>query len=76
MAQLYRHAAGLFVHAEIPVDVRTGDAAADKIAAYCHMMSEIAVPLLARADEAATQCAEHARKLDPGWWMSVCSPAP
>lgn len=66
-AQIQRHFASTLARAEIPADVRAGD---DKTAAYCDALAMAALPLVDKADEAATRCAEVATK--PGWWSSVC----
>jgi hypothetical protein len=70
--QIQRHFASTLLRSEIPVDVRTGDHVEDKIAAYCGALTNAAVPLLDKADAAATTCAEVATRLAPGWWSSVC----
>lgn len=70
--QIRRHFASTLARAEIPADVRTGEHVADKTAAYCDALAATALPLVDKADEAATTCAEVATKLAPGWWSSVC----
>jgi hypothetical protein len=72
IAQIRRHFASTLARAEIPADVRTGEHVSDKTAAYCDGLATAALPLLAKADEAAITCAEVATKLAPGWWSSVC----
>lgn len=71
-AQVPRHFASLLVRAEIPVDVRSGEHVDDKRAAFCDALATAAVPLLDKADEAASTCAERAATVAPGWWSSVC----
>jgi hypothetical protein len=71
-AQIRRHFASTLVRSEIPADVRTGEHVDDKTGAYCDAIAAAALPLLDKADEAATACAEVATKLAPGWWSSVC----
>ena len=70
--QIQRHFASTLVRAEIPADVRTGDHVEDKIAAYCGALAAAALPLLDKADAAATTCAEVATKVAPDWGSSVC----
>lgn len=70
--QIQRHFASTLVRAEISADVRTGDHVDDKIAAYCGALAAAALPLLDKADAAATTCAEVATKVAPDWWSSVC----
>lgn len=72
-AQVSRRLASLFVHAAIPLDVRTGEFAQDKVSAFCGKMAETAVPLLDRADAAAAECAKLAAGLARNWWSEVCA---
>ena len=71
-AQVLRHFASMLLRAEIPADVRAGEHADDKIAAYCGALTNAATPLLAKADEAVARCAEHVTRVGSGWWSSVC----
>jgi hypothetical protein len=74
MSQLAYRISSLLARAEIPLDVRTGDFAADKKAAYCDQLAELAEPLLSSAEHAAQACRSlaDASKLAPGWWDAVC----
>lgn len=49
---VHRHLAALLVRAEIPLDVRRGELATEKIEDYCAKMTAVAVPFLAQAREA------------------------
>jgi hypothetical protein len=73
LVQVSRVFAGLLMRAEIPVDVRSGEFADDKQAAFCDKLVEVARPLLARAGEQVTECARRAEKLPAGWWTPVCA---
>ncbi len=73
LVQIERRVASLLVRAEIPVDVRTGEFAEDKKAAFCAQIANAAETMLAGAAQAETTCAEHAKTLPPGWWTAVCS---
>jgi hypothetical protein len=80
IAQLSFRLAEVLARAEIPKDVRTGEFAADKIAAFCDEMGEIAEPLAQRGEEALKLCAGAAGGAT-GWWSSYCvtaasAPAP
>lgn len=71
LVQIHRHLAALLVHAEIPVDVRTGDFIAEKTAAFCENAAAIAAPFLVQADEAVRTCVRLSSK-QRGWWTDVC----
>jgi hypothetical protein len=71
MVQVNRALVGKLVHFEIPRDVRTGEFAADKIAAFCDALNDKAEPVVKRADELAARCAELAKD-HAGWWTAVC----
>ena len=60
------------MRAEIPVDMRSGEHAADKQGAFCDNLAEVAQPLLAHADDQVKDCARRAEKLSAGWWTHVC----
>lgn len=72
MVQIPRQFASLLARAQMPVDVRTGEHADDKRAAFCDALATAAVPILDKADEAASTCATRSVKAAPGWWSSVC----
>jgi tetratricopeptide (TPR) repeat protein len=62
-----------FVTGEIPSDVRAGDFAKDKTAAYCDKMKEVSEPLAARAAQAFTTCVDKAAKLGVlDGWVAIC----
>ena len=71
IVQLQRHIATQLVRAEIPLDVRSGEHADDKIGAFCDRMHEVAEPIVIMSEGAAKACLEHARTA--GWWTRVCS---
>ena len=64
--------------AEIPVDVRTGELAEDKIDAYCDGLTAVAEPLDARATAAFESCVtvarHHARDVDPSEIVRAARP--
>jgi hypothetical protein len=70
--QTLRFMASAILRAEIPTDVRTGDFALDKVSAYCDAFETAAEPLVARAGETATACADRGASLAAGWWTPVC----
>jgi hypothetical protein len=70
--QVKRRMAELLLRADVPVDVRTGEFAQDKSAAYCAKMSEIAEPLIASYEESMAACHAAAEAAGAGWWTSVC----
>jgi hypothetical protein len=72
IVQIARYDATLLARAEIPVDVRAGDHAADKVAAYCEQMTNVAQPLIDRAAEATAVCHDHLATAPAGWWNTVC----
>lgn len=76
LAQVSHRLASILVYAEIPADVRSGEYAAEATEAFCGRMAEVAEPLLARATEAITACAEKARSATVAksvWWQQVCT---
>lgn len=73
LVQVSRMFAGMLMRAEIPVDMRSGEYAEDKQAAFCDALAQVAQPLLARADDHVTECARRAEKLPAGWWTPVCT---
>ena len=59
--------------AEIPKDVRTGEFADDKVAAYCDRLTEVADPLEATSLAAYGECLSKSTEL--GWfseWSKLC----
>jgi hypothetical protein len=73
MAQLHHHVASLLARAPIPVDVRSGEGAADKSQAYCEQLALVAGPMLLQAEQAATACGDKVALGGPGWWTAVCT---
>ncbi len=71
-AQVYRFMASPIVRFDIPLDMRDGDMAADKQAAFCDALATAAEPLVARADDAVRTCVEKSANVAPGWWSTVC----
>ena len=76
IAQIAARLASVIGRAEIPPDVRTGEYADEKIAAYCDAMMTAAEPLIARAEDALRICAEKAPGQPTGWWNELCAAAP
>jgi hypothetical protein len=74
IAQITRHFAGELLRAAIPADVRAEPNAAEKTAAYCSLIADVAAPLLAKANDAAHACGLHANDAPPGWWSTICVP--
>jgi len=73
LGQLTADFASTLRTAEIPRDVRTGDFAKDKIAAFCDKMTEVAEPLATRAVEAFGACRAKAAELGvDSPWTAVC----
>ncbi|HEU5058757.1 MAG TPA: hypothetical protein VFU21_19625, partial [Kofleriaceae bacterium] len=60
----------ILLGAEIPRDVRTGELAADKIAAYCDQMEASIAAVEERADAAFAECRAQAAGKAP--WAAVC----
>ncbi len=59
--------------AEVPLDVRTGDLAKEKIEAFCSRMIEVAEPLASRALEAFRMCLQKSQELSVDTaWTVVC----
>lgn len=73
MAQIFTRLASLLARAEIPLDVRTGDFAQDKIDAFCDRLVEVAEPIQALAEQAMTECAAKKAIVNGGWWDPVCT---
>lgn len=77
IAQIDMRLASMLARAEIPKDVRTGEFADDKKAAFCDKMLEVAEPLLDRAEDATNICATKLEQApSTGWWTSVCVKTP
>ena len=76
IVQMQRHLASTIVRAEIPVDVRTGELADEKVAAFCDRFEAIAEAIMLAGEGAAKVCTDHAAGLRPGWWTRVCSLTP
>ncbi|HVK85738.1 MAG TPA: hypothetical protein VM513_16580 [Kofleriaceae bacterium] len=73
LAQAQLHAARLVRYAEIPVNVRTSDYAADTTKAFCDKLSEVSEPLFAAARPAFDRCRAGATRFPDAWWTSVCT---
>lgn len=73
LAQVHLQLASTVARAPIPKDVRTGDAAAEKIDAYCSKLEEVALPLATRGREALTACATSGAPA--GWYSAYCATA-
>ncbi len=73
LVQISYRVASTVARAELPLDVRTGELAAEKIEAFCDRLAEVAEPLLAQAESAAARCAEAARGVPAGWWTPNCT---
>jgi hypothetical protein len=75
LAQINYRLASVLAYAEIPVNLRTGDYAAEATEAYCGRMAEVAEPILARADEVRASCTKKAATVPVKksvWWQQVC----
>ena len=73
LGQLAQHHADALFTTEIPLSVRTGRFAEDKIEAFCDAMTDVADPLEVRAVAAYETCLEQSRRL--GWysdWSKLC----
>ena len=73
LAQVNLQMASTLARAPIPKDVRTGEAAAEKIDAYCSKMEEVALPLATRGREALLACAKSGAP--GGWYAAYCATA-
>jgi hypothetical protein len=73
MAQIFTRLASVLARAEIPLDVRSGDFAQDKIDAYCDRLVDVAEPIQALAEQAMTECAAKKKLVSAGWWDPVCT---
>ena len=76
LVQLQRYIASVFVRAEIPLDVRSGEYAAEKTEAFCDRLAEVAEPIVIVSEGAAKACAQLAAGYPPDWWTPVCSLRP
>lgn len=70
--QVERFMASSLARMEIPADIRAGDHADDKRAAFCDQLGTAAEPLVAKADEAVRTCVEKSANAAAGWWSTVC----
>ncbi len=66
------HLLRLLRHVEIPKDVRTGEFAAEKIAAFCDKMAEVIVPMDEQLRPSFEKCREGVAKFPDAWWVAVC----
>jgi hypothetical protein len=71
LVQITRIAAAKLAGLEIPRDVRTGENAADKVAAFCDALAEKAMALADSADAAAQDCSNMPAHVVAGW-NTVC----
>jgi len=76
LVQLQRYIASVFVRAEIPVDVRSGEFADEKTTAFCDRLAEVAEPIVILAEGSAKACQQIAAGHPPGWWTPVCKLRP
>ena len=73
MGQLTADFAATLRTAEIPKDIRTGDFAKEKVAAFCEKMVEVAEPLGQRALETFGVCLAKSAELGvDGAWTALC----
>ncbi|HEY5921084.1 MAG TPA: hypothetical protein VIV11_05405 [Kofleriaceae bacterium] len=72
VAQMHMRLASLFARAPIPIDVRTGELAAEKIDAFCDALRDKAEPIQVLAEQAMADCAAMAKPVAAGWWNEVC----
>jgi len=73
IVQTTRRFAEAMTRVEIPNDVRTGELAADKTAAFCEQLATVATPLVDKADQAAAACRQFAASESDGWWTQACA---
>jgi hypothetical protein len=66
------HLLRLIRHVEIPKDVRTGELATEKIAAFCDKMAEVIVPMDEQLRASFAKCREGVAKFHDAWWVAVC----
>jgi hypothetical protein len=76
IVQIQMRFASVIARAEIPKDVRTGEFAAEKIAAFCDKMLEVAEPLVMQAEATVATCVEKTANAAAGWWSAVCVAPP
>ncbi len=69
--QIVRAFADALEHAELPLDARTGEHAAERAHAYCDALTNAAAPLRQKADFAAAKCRAFATS--HGWWSLACA---
>lgn len=73
VVQVQFRVVSILARGEIPKDVRTGEFKDEKIAVYCEKLSEVAAPLLERAETALQHCATFVKQsASTGWWNEVC----
>lgn len=73
MAQIFTRLASVLARAEIPLDVRSGDFAQDKIDAFCDSLVQYAEPIQSMAEQAMAACASKKATINGGWWDPVCT---
>lgn len=71
LVQVHRHLAALLARAEIPVDMRSGEHAAEKSEAFCEKLAAAGSPFLVQANEAVRSCLGMTARAS-GWWTAVC----
>jgi len=75
VAQISARFSSMIARAEIPLDVRKGELAAEKIKAYCGAVEGAAEPLVEQTEETIRFCAEKlAQQPSDGWWTAYCVP--
>lgn len=72
LVQAKVHAGRLLASAEIPVDVRRGEVAAEKIHVFCEKMAEITKPIFDSARAPYDKCRAGAARFPDAWWAAVC----
>ena len=73
VVQITRRFAEAMSRVEIPNEVRTGELAADKTAAFCDQVETVATPLVDKAEQAAAACRQFAASEGDGWWTQACA---
>lgn len=73
IVQMQVHLARLMRYAEIPKDVRTGEFADEKKAAFCDQMDQVVAPISDAARAAFEKCQPSAARFPDAWWAPVCT---
>jgi len=74
IAQASFRLASVLARLPVPKDVRTGEFAKDKVAAFCDMAAQYAEPILAAGEDALSTCATTSNA-PAGWWTPMCARA-